>query len=402
MTSFLERKTLAWLCLATIAIAGCEDPSNVGLGIIGEEGSEPTRLELGGVKLPDERTAVVTGGIRAGSVYSGPGRYLVGKADDPLFGLIEATAYVDYATPTTVPESFRNGTVDNVVLVFDRDAYVYGDTTLSTRFVLSDMNQAWAAFGTTSDTTLAAGDSVISIEYTATQGDFSLVMPEAWVSEHSDELIDEDFTNIFNGFQIRATEPSAVSGFLGLPAYMRVTTTTGSVDYPMSKILTTLTKESEPDHADRTVLQDGIGDNAILDFGFGVDSISAAAISRTVVEARVDLSVFEDLPANFVRPIPSQIDLVGIEPDGTRRVLRSAVIQNEGRLRFVSNSATPGEFTLVRSVQLAVTGNSQFEKYAIAIAGTQAGIGAALLYNGESVEDAPSAIITLVPTPFVP
>lgn len=402
MTSLVERNTLAWLCLAIVAVAGCEDPSNVGLGIIGEEGSEPTRLELGGVKLPDERTAVVTGGIRTGTAYSGPGRYLVGKADDPIFGLIETRAYVDYATPTTIPDGFREGTVTNVVLVFSRDSYVYGDTTLATRFVLSDMNEAWPAFGTRSDTTLVAGDSVISVNYTATQGDFTLVMPEDWVAENSQDLVDEDFTNVFNGFQIHATEPSAISGFLGFPAHMRVTTTGGSVNYPMSKILTTMTKEAGPAIPDRTVLQDGIGDNAVLDFGFEVDSISASAISRTVVEARVDLSVFEDLPSNFVRPVPTKIDLIGIEPDGTRRVLRSAVVQTEGQLRFVSNTATPGEFNLVRSVQLAVTGNSQFDRYAIAIAETQASIGAALLYNGEAVDDAPSAIITYIPTPFAP
>ena len=90
------------------------------------------------------------------------------------------------------------------------------------------------------------------------------------------------------------------------------------------------------------------------------------------------------------------------DKNGTRRILRSAQILADGRVSFVSTSATAGEFTLVRSVQLAVTGNSQFEKYAVTVAQPQAAIDALLIYNASAIEDQPKAIITLVQTPFQP
>lgn len=390
-----------WL-LALFLAAGCEDPSNVGLGIIGEGDREPSRLRLESAQLPSERAPRITGGIRTGTTYSGPERYLVGIADDPVFGPIEAKAYVDFATPTTAGSEFRNGTLTSVSLFFETDGYVYGDTTLVTRLVISEMAEAWTAFGVTADTTFTPGDTVISVPFVATENDLTVALPEDWVTRNRAVLLDENFTDVFDGFQISATEPSAVAGFLGLPAFMRVVTTTGSVDYPMSKIVTTLSKEPGPPVFGRTALQDGVGDNAVLSFDFDVDSIAASAVSRSVLNARIDMTAFDSAPLNFVRPVPAQANLVGIETGGVRRVLLSAPIGSDGRISFVSTTASAGEFTFVRSVQRAVTGNSQFGKYAISIAEAQAAIGSALLYNSEADEDSPTAVVTLVTTPFAP
>lgn len=388
--------------LVALAVAACDDPSNVGLGLIGEGDSEPMRVELGGSELPAERAAPVTGGVRSGATFTGPGRYLVGLADDPIFGTIEAKGYVDFATPATVGNDFRNGTVTSVDLFMSSDGYAYGDTSAVMRYVVSDMDVAWTAFTTRSDTVLTPGDTVVSVDYQHAEGGFIISMPEEWVEENGDVLLDDDFTDLFNGFEISVMGPGVISGFLGLPGILRVTTTTGVAEYPMSKILTTISRSEVSEIPGRTIIQDGFGQNAILDFEFEVDSIAGSAVSRAVVDVRVDLTAYDNPPPNFIRPIPTVIDLIGIDPDGVRRVLRSAQIGTSGRVSFVSTTASVGEFTLVRSVQLAVTGNSQFDRYAVAIADPQASIGAALLYNGTAEEDHPEAVLTLVPSPYLP
>ncbi len=390
-----------WLTLfSVILVAGCDDPSNVGLGLIGEGDSEPTRVFLAGADLPSERAAVITGGIRSGVTFSGPSRYLIGIADDPIFGVIEATGYVDYSVPLVTGSNFRSGTLTSVSLHFEPDGYVYGDTVATTRLIVSDMSAAWTAFGARSDTTLSPGDSIISVDYRFTEDILVIDMPQGWVDANASVILDLNFTDLFNGFQISADGAAAVTGFIGLPSFMRVTTTTGSIDYPMSKLLTILEKHSNPNIPGRTQVQDGFGDNAILDFDFEVDSIAGSAVSRAVVDVRVDLSIIDSPPPDFVRPIPTSLSLIGIRADGTRRILKSATIKVEGRVSFVSATANAGEFTLVRSVQLAVTGNSQFEKYAITVSASQAAIGAVLLFNASANEDVPEAVITLIRTPF--
>ncbi|MFC2085620.1 hypothetical protein ACFLRO_00245 [Bacteroidota bacterium] len=378
----------------------CEDPSNVGLGVIGAGENEPTRVFLSGADLPSERDAPVTGGLRSGVTFSGPARYLVGIADDPVFGLIEANGYVDFTIPITVGNNFRAGTVTAVSLHFETDGYVYGDTLASTTITVSDLTEPWTAFGARSDTTFVVGDSIMSVAYDFGQSNVVFNMPADWVSANGAVLIDLNFIDLFHGFELSATSPAAVTGFAGLPGFMRVTTTTGTAEYPLSKLVTTLSKEPAAPIVGRTAIQDGFGDNAVLDFEFEIDSIAGSAVSRAVVDIRVDMSIFESPAPNFVRPIPTSLSLIGLRDDGTRRVLLQSSVRDEGRVSFVSSSATIGEFTLVRSVQLAVTGRTDFVKYAISIVEAQASIGSALIYNASSLEDGPEAVITITPTPF--
>ena len=394
------RLGFCWLAVLVLAVAGCEDPSNVGLGIIGEEASEPTRIHLAGADLPSERDPVVTGGIRSGITFSGAGRVLFGTAEDPLFGLMQSKGYVDYSAPLALASNFRDGTVTAVSLHFVADGYVYGDTSATATFVISDMPEAWTAFGVRSDTLLVSSDPVTSFDYTYSEGEFVVPLPEDWVQKNGSTLLDPDFINAFDGFEIVALSPSAITGIGGVESFMRVTTTTGTEDYVMSKLLTALSKVPGPSIEGRTPVQDGYGDNAILDFDFEIDSIAGSAISRAVVDIRVDLSPFEDAPPDFVRPVPVSIDLIGIREDGTRRSLRSVPILADGKVSFISTTASAGEFTLVRSVQLAVTGSSQFEKYAVTVAQPQAAIDAVLIYNASALEDQPEAVVTLVLTPF--
>ncbi|MFV1980950.1 MAG: hypothetical protein ACC655_07340, partial [Rhodothermia bacterium] len=321
-----------WLTLfSVILIAGCDDPSNVGLGLIGEGDIEPIRVFLEGADLPSERAAVITGGIRSGVTFSGPTRFLAGVADDPVFGVIEAIGYVDFSVPVSLGNDFRSGTLTSVSLHFAPDGYVYGDTVATTQLTISDMSGAWTAFGARSDTTLTPGDSITSVDYRFTEDVLVIDMPQEWVDANASVVLDRNFTDIFDGFQVSSTGAAAVTGFAGLPSFMRVTTTTGSADYPMSKLLTTLRKHSAAEIPGRTQVQDGFGDNAILDFDFQVDSIAGSAVSRAVVDVRVDVSIFESPPPDFVRPIPTSISLIGIREDGTRRILKSASIRTEGR-----------------------------------------------------------------------
>ena len=401
--SFLSKHNMRVLAAAFVALVliGCEDPSNVGLGLIGEEGGDPIRVHLTGSDLPAERVPLITGSVLSASVFLGPERFLFGIADDPLFGMIEAKGYIDFQPPLLAGASFRSGNITSVQLFLASGEYVFGDTLANANMTLTNMDVAWAAIAVRSDTTLDVGTVAHTFDYVYKDSTLVIDMPDVWIAEYESRILDVNFVDLFHGFEISAATASAVSGFDASDSFMRVITTTGSGDYRMSKLLTTLTKTGGLEASSgQTAIQDGFGDNAVLDFNFEVDSLAGSAISRVVVNVSVDLAAYDDAPAHFVRPLPQRLDLIGIRENGTRRLLRSASIGEDGSVSFVSTTASAGEFTIVRSVQRAVTGSSQFEKYAVTIVESQAAIGAALIDNSASESGGPDVIITLVPSPF--
>ena len=400
----LERLLRAKILLPILIIAplvtGCEDPSNVGLGLIGESGGEPVRITIAASDLPPDISPPVTSNVRASAGFIvGPSTTLAGTVADPLFGTIDTKAYMDVALPSTASTTFRSGTITSVSLILVPN-YVYGDTMATTSLIVSEMDAAWPDANLTADTTLTPGSEVARFDYVYRDTTLVIALPQEWYAARSSVLLSPNIATEFHGFELSTSGPSAVVGFNGTSAIFRISTTTGTGDLVLSKIFTHVSRHDDANiPAGRAVIQDGVGESAALSFEFDEDSLRGAAVSRAVVELFVDQEAMDEVPANFVRPTPAQFDFVGVRADETSRVLRSSVI-GDGVIRFVSTTAVPGEFTILRTVQRAATGNPEFDEYRVRITEAQAAINSVLVFDPEADENTPQAILTVTLSSF--
>jgi hypothetical protein len=396
----LRAKVLLPILILAPFATGCEDPSNVGLGLIGESGGEPVRITIAASDLPPDVSPPVTSNVRGSAGFTvGPSTTLAGTVADPLFGTIETKAYLDVALPSTASTTFRTGTITSVSLIIVPN-YVYGDTMATTSLIVSEMDAAWPDANLTADTTLTPGPEIARFDFVYRDTTLVIGLPQEWYSLRSSVLLSSNIATEFHGFELSTSGPSAVVGFSGTSAIFRIATTTGTADLVVSKIFTHVRRHDDANiPAGRAVIQDGIGESAALSFEFDEDSLRGAAVSRAVVELFVDQETMDEVPANFVRPIPPQFDFVGVREDGTSRVLRSTVI-GDGVIRFVSTTAAPGEFTILRTVQQAATGNPEFDEYHVRITEAQAAINSILVFDPDAGESTPRAILTVTVSSF--
>jgi hypothetical protein len=388
------------LLLVILLNAGCEDPSNVGLGLIGESGGSPIRLQVPAEQVPIELQPPTTSNVRSSLGFTvGPTRILAGSAADPVFGTVITRAYLDVAPSASQSSDYRSGTITSVELELVPD-YVYGDTMASTEFVVSEMDFDWPSTSLPADTTLTVGTEITRFEHTYRDTALVIELPESWYAARSGELLSDDIVADFDGFSISAVSPAAVIGFNATSAIFRIATTTGTAELVLSKIFTHVERLDDANIPDgRAVLQDGVGQLLSLDWDFEADSIAGAAVSRAVIALTIDKETLDGAPEHFVRPTPPQIDVVGVRDDGTSRLLRSA-LPTEDAIRFVSTAAAPGELTIVRTVQRASTGNSEFKEFRLGISEVQAAVNATLVFAPGADDNAPVAILTVTPNSF--
>ncbi len=84
------------LVVSLLLFTACEDPSNVGLGLVGNDGGEPIVEQL-----PFETIEMVD----LEGIEDNTGQHLVGQVDVPLMGQISATAYIDFLSNTTLDQN---------------------------------------------------------------------------------------------------------------------------------------------------------------------------------------------------------------------------------------------------------------------------------------------------------
>lgn len=400
---FLRRGVPVLVALTVgVAAAGCEDPSNVGLGLIGESGGDPVRMHLPSFERPYDYEPSLTSNVRTSLGYSaGAVRVLAGTVNDPLFGTIAAKGYIDVTLSSSQSSDYRNGTITSVQLELQPN-YVYGDSVATTSVVISEMQEAWPSTAMTSDTTLPAGVEITRVDFSYAN-DTSLVVdfPEEWFSSRSAVLLSANILDEFHGFELSTTDPAAVVGFDATSGIVHIVTTTGTADLVISKIFTHLDRSGDGNIPDgRAAIQDGIGQNLSFSFDFQADSIQGAGISRAVIELTVDQASMDDVPENFYRPAPTQYDFLGVREDGSVALLRSAVLGADNTIRFVSSSAAAGESTIVRIIQQAAAGNTEFTEYRTRIGEVQAAINSVLVFAPGSDQRAPHAIVTATPNSF--
>lgn len=389
MNSSLSTLYLAAAVVAVVlTVTACEDPSNVGLGLVGEQGGHPATSEAEitnfGPESP-ERPANM------------PDRVLTGRADDPLVGVVSSDGYLDF-TPVSSSE-FRAGTVQSAELRLS-PSYVYGDTTAEITFALRSVSVEWENEDLPFDTSFAVGDVIREFTYDPTDTLVIVPMPSDWVSEHDALLRSEDFVDDFHGFRLDHVSGNAVVGFGPSSTSLFASTEDDSATFPPAKAYSALSKEPASAIDDRLVLQAGVGPEARFNLELG-DEAESSAINRAAITFRVDTMLAAD--PNVHRPIMRTVDLYGITTEGGTVLLARSTLDDSGRFIFDSD-------LLAREVQASVLGNREYDHFELRtptpattpndfseLALLPASISIVPIYGTTGGDLAPTAHLTLTP-----
>ncbi|GIV61602.1 MAG: hypothetical protein KatS3mg044_0468 [Rhodothermaceae bacterium] len=374
------------LLLALSVLTACEDPSSVGLDLVGEQGGQPFVVAVPPAVIEQEVLSDVTGTIgTTGTIL----RTLAGQVEDPLLGRITTTGHIDFQAPSSVPENFRNGQVSSATLEMTID-YVYGDTTQPLVLTLHDIPEAWNASGTTADTLITARPEVVTeIRFAPTDSLVTVALPEAWVAAHDARLRATTFNDDFHGFQLAWRSGGAVVGFSPGGFRLRAVAGTDTVAFPAAKSVTRIEHTGGPDLGpDRILLQDGTGLNVRLRFDFTAETLRNHAVNRARLRLPTDTLTLQETPPGFVRPPLGEVVLYGITPDDTpvqiTRVSRNA----DGQYVF----ETAG---LLNVIQRMVLEEEIFDRFRLAVPTEQNTLNAALLLRDTTGTGGPAVLLTL-------
>lgn len=390
-TSPLRHSLPALAAFALLYLTACEDPSNVGLGLVGEQGGEPiTTQEAISNLRPDslERPASV------------PPRVLTGIVDDPLIGTIAAEGYVDF-TPVSSSD-FRGGTIQSAELRL-LPTYLYGDTTQEITLAIRPVSEEWSPTDLPVDTTFEVGALIREFTFQPTDSIVVVSMPATWVSSNDELLRSENFAEDFHGFRIDHVGGNAVVGFGPNSTVLRSFTEEDSASYPIGKAYSALSKDEAAPPNNRVLVQAGIGPEAKFNFELEEDD-QVGAINRIALAFRADtLTLEQNLPVGFVRPSIRTLDLYGITAEGALVLLARGNLGDDGRFVFQSD-------VLAREIQSTLLGDRIYESFELRIPAPvtvsdeqtvterlSASISAVLLYGTGTGDEAPTAYLTITP-----
>lgn len=312
--------------ITALSLTACEDPTSVGLDIIGDRGGEPQVHVLPPSQFAPAHVAEVTGNND---------RTLLGHLDDPVLGTIRSHAYVDYLAPSTGSD-FRSGTVDFAAIELAR-SYVVGDTTGEIAITLYDMAEDWNPQGASSDTSFARGAQIATYTFSAADTLVTLELPSDWIARNDTTLRSTSFSSVFHGFHFEATGGNAVIGFSATASRLRAAAGADSASYPMAKNLTAVNFDESADLPDDRLVVQGAGGRAI-EAVFNVDSLREDfALNRAILRVQEDsLLSRSQLPAHHVRPRASQLNLYVRLGDGTLAQIDAAARNDRGEYEFRS------------------------------------------------------------------
>jgi hypothetical protein len=366
--------------------AACEDPTNVGIDLVGNQGGDPVVVNVPPAVFEIEPISDITG--TTAQIL----RTLSGRVDDPLLGTIVSTGNVDFREPAGITDVFRNGQITEATLQLVVD-YAYGDTSRALTLALRDIPDEWDAAGATADTVIQAAPEIVTeFNVSPTDSLVGIALPDAWIEAHSAEVRSENFNDDFHGFQFEPVEGNAVVGFSAVGVRLIVVSGGETASFTIAKSLSTIARTDVPDLGpDLLALQDGVGTSVEVDFDFLADSLKDTAVSRAVFLFPTDsLTMAARTPPGFVRPRLGDLSLVGITDAGPALELIRTSPDAEGRYRFEASG-------LRNIVQSMVLGKSTFDRFRLTVPTDDNTINAALFYRSGSGLQRPEAVLTLTP-----
>lgn len=323
-----SRLTAAFLCGAVLfSLAACSDPGGVGADV----GSEPL---TGGTPSEDSVFASPTSDTSEVSVtgLDGQGqnwRFLAGRVVDDWAGTIKTDGYVDVGDPDgSNPIDAGTPTADLDASLRLVPTYRHGDTTATLDVDLYDLQSSVDMGGATADESFATNGLIQS--YSIPPADFeapldqdtvALALPDSWITANKGELTSDD--GDINGFKLTSTGGNQiVVGFEHGSATLRVTTNSDTVDFGVQQSFTHVEREADPTAtpaADQKLLADGIGDGLAFNWTGSADFdalLDSVAVNRAQIRASFDTGIYNNTPADFVRPAPSDYRILAARRSG--------------------------------------------------------------------------------------
>ncbi len=283
-----------------LLLAGCDDPSGVGVGVGGGlDGGEPRIVELSPtdlavVSLGDSTTGVTTGvGARTGAE-----RTLAGRVDDPLTGPILARGFLDADQPGNLSDDFTDTSIVRATLELV-PSYVYGDTTqaveLAVRETITEIvTGAGAPLSNAPPREQPVSQPLTTVTFLPTDTLVTVDLPAVWL-QRNEGLVRNDngtvFNDNFHGFAFEYRQGNAVVGFDAEQSGVRFFGARDTVRYGGNKVYSAVMREGRPGNvpAGRVLVQDGVG--RALDFSF---DLAAADIDSGASVVRAEFIFFAD------------------------------------------------------------------------------------------------------------
>ncbi len=335
------RRFLPLVLFGALLVSACDDPSNVGLGLVGGEGGAPEIFRTPATPFVLDEDQHDIGG--------GTALVLAGQVSDPLLGEMQADAYLDFGDPSAVGSGnlsrFRGATVRQAYLQMPR-RYLYGDTLSTVAFTLHDLADEFDQIGLPTDadpdTAFSIGSLVTTFSYALPDSLVKVPLPASWVTANDTTLRSSIFPASFNGFRMQASGGNAVIGFTPGTVRLFAVTDEDTVAYVANKSATLTRRVTEPTLPDGYVLiQDGFSNT----YSFPLDSppldqVKGNDLSRVALEIQTDPTLLAQTPPNFVRPTLSTLELLGADSTGTI-LFRSATANTLCERAVVCAKASP-------------------------------------------------------------
>lgn len=388
--SRLSGKALLFCLSAVLLFAACEDPSNVGIGLIDQD--------EGG--LPDVRTVDPTDFHNAPlprATGSAP-RVLAGRVEDPLVGTMQAEGYIDLSS--TAGSSFRANDVESASLQLS-PTYVYGDTTAPVTFAVRQITETWQSSALPADTSFAVGSVIREFEFTPTDSLVVVPLPQNWISENDDVLRSENFAEEFHGFRFEQVSGNAVVGFAG-QSQLRAFNSADSAVFPVNRAYSAARRLSETNLPERLLYQASAGPTVAFQLRLDQEAISDAAINYARLVFYTDSLTLSNTPSGFHRPVITTLDLYGVDEDEGLVLIGRADLDAEGRFIFEGSG-------LARELQAVLLGTQAFNRFELRLPIGQGAFGETtlsavlgsinvqLFYDMSSAERAPAGFFTVTP-----
>ncbi|GAA4433801.1 hypothetical protein GCM10023188_23850 [Pontibacter saemangeumensis] len=241
--TLLLNKVTLFLCCC-VALASCEDPNELGLGLVDDN--------IAG-KYTDTLTVNVSTVLLDSVATSGSGNLLAGQYTNPYSGTALASTFFQVGLGSAAWTVAEDAAFDSLELILSYSGYSYGDTTQATTFEVHRLTSAMTPrtlspyfFNEEPYSYLYAENSLYNTSNTATSADslssFTItprpLSKDTFAIALSDELGQEwlslkkagdtrltdatSFLNYFQGLKISSTAGSAVVGFPVASAKVRL------------------------------------------------------------------------------------------------------------------------------------------------------------------------------------
>jgi hypothetical protein len=372
-------------------LSACEDPSGVGLSVIDFGETDPSTRTIA-AEAAMGPLVDATGFLRplAGAFDQ---RFIVGRAQDPIFGTVTATGYIDFGRPAGLAPGFFTVAIEEAYLEFRPD-YRFGDTTREVVIDLYEIQDSWNPQTFRSDTTLAAQPGLVAT-FSATAADtlVRVQLPDAWVTQRDTLLRSQQFDTLWHGFQLRPRDESGIAlGFTGhsrlnVVSNFREETARDTVAFFASGLATGTTVDYSLANVPLRLLplQDNTGLGLIMTFR--LDTLDTRAISASAIRIEADTLLLEaNRPAGFERPMARTLVIYGLGDGPPTALAEGLLIEDDEAYVFTSSF-------LHRVIQDMVFKRSPFDRFGVGFARSPSTLNVAPLVDEPG---APPRVILLV------